>query len=168
MEIFVMLSAIILQKAGDLRRHHLNRKFLFEHGGKISQPGLTLAWLVADYLVFALALAEWRFLQPVVPFGVMMTAAGLLIIAFALKTWVRFSLGALWTYDLIVVPGVSRVVAGPYRFLSHPDYVARVLEAVAIAIFFGAHYSLGIYCGFLCLILPAILGFERRQLELMS
>jgi methyltransferase len=168
MEIYVVLSAILLQKVSDLRRHVLNRKFLFENGGKISQPSLTLGWLVADWFILILAIAEWRFLQTTVPFGVMVAAAGILIIAFALKIWVRFSLGALWTFDLIVVPGVSRVVTGPYRFFPHTDYLARVLEAVAIAIFFGAYYSLGIYCGFLCLILPAILGFERRQLELMS
>lgn len=33
---------------------------------------------------------------------------------------------------MIVVPGAPRVTGGPYRFLSHPNYVAVVLEGVAL------------------------------------
>jgi methyltransferase len=32
----------------------------------------------------------------------------------------------------VVVPGAGRVRSGPYRFLAHPNYVAVVLEGLAL------------------------------------
>jgi methyltransferase len=40
-------------------------------------------------------------------------------------------LGPQWN-SRVVVPGVARVAAGPYRFLSHPNYVAVVAEEAAL------------------------------------
>jgi methyltransferase len=33
---------------------------------------------------------------------------------------------------VIVVPGLAPVTSGPYRLLSHPNYVAVVVEGVAL------------------------------------
>ena len=33
---------------------------------------------------------------------------------------------------MIVIPDAPRVTSGPYRFLSHPNYVAVVAEGVAL------------------------------------
>jgi methyltransferase len=41
-------------------------------------------------------------------------------------------LGPQWNTRVIVVPGAPRVTGGPYRLLSHPNYVAVVLEGVAL------------------------------------
>jgi methyltransferase len=36
------------------------------------------------------------------------------------------------------VPGLPPVTAGPYRFLSHPNYVAVVVEGFALPLVHGA------------------------------
>jgi methyltransferase len=41
-------------------------------------------------------------------------------------------LGRQWNTRVIVVPGAQRVTGGPYRFVSHPNYVAVVAEVVAL------------------------------------
>jgi len=33
---------------------------------------------------------------------------------------------------VVVVPGAARVSSGPYRYLRHPNYVAVVLEGLAL------------------------------------
>ena len=33
---------------------------------------------------------------------------------------------------MVVVPGAGRITGGPYRFLSHPNYVAVVVEGIAL------------------------------------
>ena len=33
---------------------------------------------------------------------------------------------------MVVVPGLPRVTGGPYRWLSHPNYVAVVIEGIAL------------------------------------
>ena len=39
---------------------------------------------------------------------------------------------------MIIVPGLAPVTAGPYRFLSHPNYVAVVVEGIALPLVHGA------------------------------
>lgn len=48
------------------------------------------------------------------------------------------ALGEHWTTRVLVVPGAPRVRRGPYRWLSHPNYLAVVIEFVAAPLMFGA------------------------------
>jgi len=52
-------------------------------------------------------------------------AAGVVVFLLGklLKWWAITALGPFWTFRVIVVPGSTPVVAGPYRFLRHPNYV---------------------------------------------
>ncbi|HSK74829.1 MAG TPA: isoprenylcysteine carboxylmethyltransferase family protein, partial [Thermoanaerobaculia bacterium] len=37
-----------------------------------------------------------------------------------------------WTTRIVVLPGVAPVTGGPYRFLRHPNYLAVILEILAL------------------------------------
>ncbi|MDH6145196.1 methyltransferase [Kitasatospora sp. GP30] len=50
----------------------------------------------------------------------------------ALRWWCIASLGPRWNTRVIVVPGLPLVERGPYRWLRHPNYLAVVLEGVAL------------------------------------
>jgi len=50
----------------------------------------------------------------------------------ALRWWCISVLGPRWNTRVIVVPGLPLVRRGPYRLLSHPNYVAVVAEGVAL------------------------------------
>ncbi len=50
----------------------------------------------------------------------------------ALRWWCIATLGRQWNTRVIVVPGLPLVTGGPYRFFSHPNYVAVVVEGVAL------------------------------------
>ncbi len=56
----------------------------------------------------------------------------LVLAAQALRWWCIRTLGPQWNTRIIVVPGLRRVTGGPYRWLSHPNYVAVVVEGVAL------------------------------------
>ncbi|MCW2651182.1 MAG: rane protein [Mycobacterium sp.] len=49
-----------------------------------------------------------------------------------LRWWCIATLGRQWNTRVVVVPGAPRVTAGPYRRLSHPNYVAVVAEGLAL------------------------------------
>lgn len=49
-----------------------------------------------------------------------------------LRWWCITSLGQRWNTRVIIVPGLARVTKGPYAWLPHPNYVAVVLEGVAL------------------------------------
>ena len=56
----------------------------------------------------------------------------LVLLSQALRWWCVLTLGEQWTTRVIVVPGMTRVRRGPYRWLTHPNYVAVVVEGVAL------------------------------------
>lgn len=50
----------------------------------------------------------------------------------ALRWWCIRTLGPRWNTRVIVVPGLPLVRRGPYRWMSHPNYVAVVVEGAAL------------------------------------
>lgn len=69
--------------------------------------------------------------RPFIPaLGWPMLAA--VVLAEALRWWCIAILGHRWNTRIIVIPGVPLVAHGPYRWLRHPNYVAVVLEGIAL------------------------------------
>lgn len=54
------------------------------------------------------------------------------VLAQALRWWCIMTLGPRWNTRIIVIPGLPLVERGPYRWLRHPNYVAVVLEGIAL------------------------------------
>jgi methyltransferase len=52
--------------------------------------------------------------------------------AHALRWWCIRSLGPQWNTRVVIVPGLPLVGRGPYRWLRHPNYVAVVVEGLAL------------------------------------
>ena len=84
-------------------------------------------------------------------------AAGAVIFvaAKALKYWAMLSLGARWTFRVLVPPHSERTRRGPYRWLSHPNYVGVAGELAGCALAMHA-----IVCGPL-----AVTGFGALLLR---
>lgn len=55
-----------------------------------------------------------------------------------LRYWALFSLGENWNTKILVVPGARPVRRGPYKYLSHPNYVVVVVEILVFPLIFGA------------------------------
>jgi len=66
--------------------------------------------------------------------------AGLVLLGVAklLKFWVMATLRDRWTFKVLVPKDAQLVTAGPYRFVNHPNYVAVILELVAVALALSA------------------------------
>ena len=55
-----------------------------------------------------------------------------------LRWWCIRTLGHHWNPRVVVVPGAPKVTGGPYRWFPHPNYVAVVLEGIALPMVHGA------------------------------
>ncbi|MEU4872028.1 isoprenylcysteine carboxylmethyltransferase family protein [Streptomyces sp. NPDC021608] len=66
------------------------------------------------------------------------TMFALVVAAQALRWWCIAALGRQWNTRVIVVPGAARVTVGPYRLLPHPNYVAVVVEGIALPLVHAA------------------------------
>ena len=54
------------------------------------------------------------------------------LLAQALRWWCITTLGPRWNTRIVVVPGLPLVDRGPYRWMRHPNYVAVVIEGIAL------------------------------------
>lgn len=76
-------------------------------------------------------LEAWLADRPFVP-ALGWTMLGLVAASQALRWWCITTLGQRWNTRVVVVPGLPLVHAGPYRLLPHPNYVAVVVEGLAL------------------------------------
>ena len=77
--------------------------------------GLHTAWLIALWI------AGWS--QPLQP-----AWTALYLVLQLGRAWVLMTLGRRWSTRVFVVPGETLVARGPYRFVSHPNYVVVACE----------------------------------------
>jgi methyltransferase len=62
---------------------------------------------------------------------------GAFVVLQVLRVWVIATLGPRWTTRIIVLPGAPLVTAGPYRFVSHPNYWVVAAEILVLPLVFG-------------------------------
>jgi len=62
---------------------------------------------------------------------------GVFVVLQVLRIWVIATLGPRWTTRIIVLPGAPLVAAGPYRFVSHPNYWVVAAEILVLPLVFG-------------------------------
>ncbi len=55
----------------------------------------------------------------------------------ALRGWVLATLGRRWTTRIIILPGAPLVATGPYRLLSHPNYLVVIGEIAVLPLCLG-------------------------------
>ncbi len=95
--------------------------------------------MVAFHSLFLVSCAAEATLVPrPFPGALGWTALGVAVAAQGLRYWAVASLGVRWNTRVLVWPGLPPVTSGPYRFLRHPNYVAVVLEMVAVPLVYGA------------------------------
>jgi methyltransferase len=102
--------------------------------------------------------------RPFVPLlGVPML--GLLVGAMALRYWAIATLGRRWTTKVVVVPGLPVVTGGPYRWLRHPNYLAVVIEVLALPLVHTAWITALVWSVMNALVLRARIASEEAALR---
>ena len=62
--------------------------------------------------------------------------AGLIVFALAkwIKYWAILTLGARWSFRVLVLRGLPLITTGPYRFIRHPNYLGVIGEIGGMAV----------------------------------
>ena len=60
------------------------------------------------------------------------------LLAQGLRWWAVSALGSAWNVRIVVTPDSEPITRGPYRVLRHPNYLAVVLEVLALPLIHGA------------------------------
>ncbi|WP_283132907.1 isoprenylcysteine carboxyl methyltransferase family protein [Rhizohabitans arisaemae] len=139
----VLLALVGLERLAELVVARRNTGWSLARGARISGRG-HYPWMVALHTgLLAGCLAETALAdRPFTPaLGWPMLA--LVIAAQGLRWWCVRALGPRWNTQVIVVPGLPLVTAGPYRYpwLRHPNYVAVAVEGAALPLVHGAYLT---------------------------
>jgi methyltransferase len=128
-----VLLFVLVQRGGELVLARANTIRLlrlgaieFDRAGYKFIVALHAAWLLALFAaVPAATTPNWLLLGL---FGALQAA----------RLWVIASLGRRWTTRLVVLPGEPLVARGPYRWLSHPNYLIVAGEVAILPLAFAA------------------------------
>jgi methyltransferase len=133
-----LISALVVERLIELRISRRNAAWALSRGG-VEYGREHFRWMKLLHTgLFAGALAEvWWGGAPFVP-ALAWPMGLLLVLSQALRYWTIFSLGKRWNVRVIVIPGGPAETGGPFRFLRHPNYLAVVVEGVAIPLLHGA------------------------------
>ncbi len=135
---YVLIAFTGIERLVELVVGKRNRQWSLKQGGIEYGQG-HWPWMVALHTGFLLAcVVEVAWLQP--PFEPVVGAAMLFIALCCqgLRWWCINTLGFHWNPRVIVIPGAPRITGGPYRWFSHPNYVAVVVEGFALPMVHGA------------------------------
>jgi methyltransferase len=81
-----------------------------------------------------------------------------------LRWWCIATLGLRWTARVIVIPGMPLVKSGPYRWFTHPNYVAVVVEGAALPLVGSAWITACTFTALNAALLTVRLRCETRAL----
>lgn len=134
----VVVALVGLERVAELVVSRRNAAWSLDRGGRESGQGHYPAMVVLHTGFLVAMLVEAWLRRPDVAPGLAWTMLALVVAAQALRWWCIAVLGRQWNTRVIVVPGLEAVRSGPYRLVPHPNYVAVVVEGVALPLVHGA------------------------------
>ncbi len=133
-----LIVAVALERLAELVVSKRNAAWSFARGGVESGQRHYVVMVVLHTGLLIGALAEVWLRRPTFVPALGWTMLALVLASQALRWWCIITLGRQWNTRVIVAPGLARVTSGPYRFLSHPNYVAVVIEGFALPLVHSA------------------------------
>jgi len=134
----VVVVLVALERLAEMVVATRNAAWSFARGGVEYGRGHYPVMVALHTGLLVAMLVEAVVRRPDVPAWLAWSMLAVVLVAQALRWWCIGTLGRRWNTRVIVVPGLPPVRSGPYRWISHPNYVAVVVEGVALPLVHGA------------------------------
>ena len=161
----VLVAAVGLERVAELVVSNRNAAWAFARGGRESGRGHYPAMVVLHTALLVGSVVEVvaldRAFHPLLGWSMLALVLG----SQALRWWCIRTLGHQWNTRVVVVPGAGRVATGPYRWFGHPNYVAVVVEGVALPLVHTAWVTGLVFTVLNALLLTVRLRAEERALD---
>ena len=141
----VIVLLVGLERLAELVVSKRNAAWSLRQGGFETGRGHYPVMVVLHTGLLVGVLVEVWLVRPVVPALLAWGMLALVLASQALRWWCIATLGPRWNTRVIVVPGLPLVRSGPYRWLSHPNYVAVVVEGIALPLVHAAWITAAVF-----------------------
>ena len=133
---FVAFTALVfivaVERLIELVVSKRNLRWSREHGGvEFGHSHYPFMVALHMFLLVGSLVEVWVWQRPLIPV-LSITMLALVAGSQALRWWCIATLGHQWNTLVVIVPGMPKVTGGPYRWLAHPNYLAVVIEGVAL------------------------------------
>jgi methyltransferase len=155
----IILALVTAQRGVELILSRSHTKALMTRGAIEVAPG-HYPLMVAVHMSWLIALWVFGHEQPINP-----AALAAYLALQGLRIWVMATLGARWTTRIIVLPNAPLVVAGPYRYLRHPNYAVVAGEIAVLPLMLGLPWIAVIFTVLNATILFIRIRAENRALD---
>jgi methyltransferase len=136
---FTVLVALVgVERLAELVISNRNAAWSLERGGRETGRRHYVVMVVLHTGLLVGMLVEAYVRRPEVGALLAGSMLALAVASQALRWWCITTLGQRWNTRVIVVPDLPLVRSGPYRYLSHPNYVAVVVEGIALPLVHAA------------------------------
>jgi methyltransferase len=150
---------VALQRLLELGYSRRNERRLRARGAVERGSGHYPLMVSLHALWLALTLVEGLLRGPEIPAWWPVPLVAFLLVQ-PLRYWAIVALGMNWNTRVLVVPGGKVVRSGPYRYITHPNYVVVAVEILTFPLIFGAWITAIVFS-----ILNAALLFVRIRTE---
>ena len=125
-----LIVLVALERVAELIVSRRHQAWALARGGREYGFGHYpfMVFLHTGLLVACVVEAHFRDFVPALGWPML----AVVVLAQTLRWWCITTLGPRWNTRVIVVPGLALVDGGPYRWIRHPNYVAVVLEGIAL------------------------------------
>lgn len=128
----VVVALVCAERVAELVVSQRNAAWSLARGGRETGRGHYPPMVVLHTGLLIAMLVEAFVRRPDVSPALAWPMLVLVVAAQGLRWWCITVLGHRWNTRIIVIPGLAPVRSGPYRLLTHPNYVAVVVEGVAL------------------------------------
>jgi methyltransferase len=140
-----LVAAVVVMRLAELALSRRNIARLLDRGAV--EVGHSLyPWMVAVHTGFlgACVAEVWLLERSLIPplAGVMLA---LLVVAAGIRWWVISTLGERWSTRVVFVPGEPPATGGPFRWLRHPNYLAVIIEFLALPLVHTAWLTAAVF-----------------------
>ncbi len=163
-----LVLAVGAERVVELVVSERNRRWSLARGGLETGAGHYPAMVVLHTGLLVGALVEVLLLDRPYAAWLGLPMLAVVLAAQGLRWWCIATLGRQWCTRVVVVPGLSAVTSGPYRWLRHPNYLAVVLEGVALPLVHGAWVTAGVFTVANALLLRVRIRTEERALAALA
>lgn len=130
----LLVTALVIQRLLEVRHARQNETWARQNGaveyGRKHYPLFFIlhpAWLLG-------ILAEGRANKGQVRWGWLLLA----LLLQPMRYWIIRTLGKQWNTRILIVPNGKRVTTGPFKYVSHPNYMVVAAELLSVPLSVGA------------------------------
>lgn len=138
---YLLILAVALERVVELVLSKRNAAWALANGGKeFGREHYPVMVIIHVGLLVGCVAEVWLLDRPFIPW----LGWSMLVVAVAaqvLRWWCITTLGKRWNTLVIVLPEKPLVNQGPYKWIHHPNYVAVIVEGIALPLIHTAYLT---------------------------